>query len=89
MSFTNTGEHLEDLFIANKDTDTHRVCGTCGELKPVSAFYKDGKDSKGKIRYRRDCRECYKRARLQEAALKKKKEVQANGKSSDGRTVHK
>ena len=67
---------LADLFkaeyIGDQDTDTHRICGSCGELKPVDAFYKDGKDRDGKIRYRRDCRECYKKTRMMEARLKHK-----------------
>lgn len=57
-------------FISDKDTDTHRVCGTCGNLKPVSEFYKDGKDRAGNIRYRRDCKECYKRTRIVEERMK-------------------
>ena len=68
---------LEEIFgtdfISVHDTDTHRVCGTCGELKPVEKFYKDGKDSKGKVRYRRDCRECYKEQRILESKLKRSK----------------
>ena len=67
---------LEDLFapgfIGDKDTDTHRVCGTCGELKSVECFYKDGKDKNGKTKYRRDCRECYKKTRVMEAKNKRK-----------------
>ena len=65
---------INDLFIADKDTDTHRVCGCCGKLKPVEAFYKDGKRN-GKIRYRRDCRDCYKQARLEEAKRKGGKKI--------------
>lgn len=61
---------IAELFVANNDTSTHRVCGTCGELKPVECFYKDGKDSHGHIRYRRDCRECYKHTRIEEAMRK-------------------
>lgn len=61
---------ITELFVADKDTSTHRVCGTCGELKPVEAFYKDGKDSNGKTRYRRDCRDCYKKTRMAESMLK-------------------
>lgn len=61
---------ITDLFVSSRDTDTHRVCGTCGELKPVEAFYRDGKYSNGKVRYRRDCRECYKKARMEEAIRK-------------------
>lgn len=63
---------INELFISERDTETHRVCGTCGELKPVEAFYRDGKDHRGKIRYRRDCRECYKKTRMMEAGRKQK-----------------
>ena len=66
-------ELFEAKYIGDQDTDTHRVCGTCGELKPVSAFYKDGKDREGKPRYRRDCRECYKKTRIQESKRRQKK----------------
>ena len=58
------------MFIASNDTETHRVCGTCNELKPLSEFYKDGKDSSSNVRYRRDCKQCYKKTRLQEAKMK-------------------
>lgn len=63
---------ITELFISERDTDTHRVCGTCGELKPVEMFYKDGKYSNGKTRYRRDCRECYKKTRMLELARKQR-----------------
>lgn len=67
---------LESLFssgyLSDRDTETERVCGTCGELKPVSEFYKDGKDSYGKPRYRRDCKDCYKKQRIEEARRKSK-----------------
>ena len=59
-------------YISEQDTDTHRVCGCCGELKPVQEFYKDGKDKNGKIRYRRDCKECYKKTRIMEERMKNK-----------------
>lgn len=62
-----------DSYIGAHDTDTHRVCGTCGQLKPVEAFYKDGRDSHGNTRYRRDCRECYKKQRMLEAKMKRKR----------------
>ena len=66
---------LTDVFvtsyIGDKDTETTRVCGTCGKVKDVSDFYKDGKDSHGKTRYRRDCRECYKKTRIAERKYKK------------------
>lgn len=60
-------------YISDQDTETHRVCGTCEKLKPVSEFYRDGKDSNGKIRYRRDCKSCYKRTRIDEARMKGRK----------------
>ena len=61
---------VEPDYISNRDTDTERVCGTCGELKPVEEFYKDGHDSHGNVRYRRDCKECYKSTRYKEAKMK-------------------
>ena len=67
-------------YIGSADTEHTRTCGTCRVEKPVSEFYKDGKDSAGKIRYRRDCKECYVETRLQEAALKVKKGGKVNGK---------
>lgn len=62
--------NLNDLFVASEGTPTHRICGTCRQSKPLEEFYKDGKDSYGNIRYRRDCQICYKKARLQEFKLK-------------------
>ena len=59
-------------YIGDKDTETHRICGTCGELKPLQDFYKDGKDRKGNVRYRRDCKECYKKVRSMEEKNKKR-----------------
>lgn len=57
-------------YISNNDTSTHRVCGTCGELKPLSEFYRDGKDADGEPKYRRDCKQCYKDTRIQNAIVK-------------------
>lgn len=62
---------LNEMFVATNDTATHRVCGTCGQLKPVEEFYKDGKDKNGKPRYRRDCKDCYKATRIREDKMKK------------------
>ena len=64
---------LTDMFVSDKDTETHRVCGTCNELKPVEDFYKDGKDNHGNIKYRRDCKECYKATRIRESEMKGRK----------------
>lgn len=52
------------------DPQDGRICGDCGELKPFSEFYKDGKDSNGNIRYRRDCKQCYSVARMREKKAK-------------------
>lgn len=65
-------------YLSDRDTDTEHVCGTCGQLKPVTEFYKDGKDRHGKIRYRRDCKDCYKYQRMQEATRKARKEAKQN-----------
>lgn len=64
---------INDMFVSDKDTETHRVCGTCNKLKPVEDFYKDGKDNHGNIKYRRDCKECYKVTRIREAEMKGRK----------------
>lgn len=61
---------LVDMFVATNDTDTHRVCGMCGQLKSVDNFYKDGIDKEGVQRYRRDCKDCYKAARMHEIEMK-------------------
>lgn len=55
---------IKELFISDRDTETERVCGTCGKLLPVTDFYKDGKYSDGRVRYRRDCKVCYKNTRI-------------------------
>ena len=65
--------NINDMFVSDKDTETHRVCGTCNELKPVEDFYKDGKDNHGNIKYRRDCKECYKVTRIRESEMKGRK----------------
>ncbi|MNB67558.1 hypothetical protein D3C87_1016820 [compost metagenome] len=46
------------------DKDGERTCGTCLQRLPVSKFYRDGKDSDGSDRYRRDCKDCYRKNRL-------------------------
>ena len=60
-------------FLSNKDTETHRVCGSCNELKLNADFYRDGKDNHGKTRYRRDCKDCYKRTRIFEERERERK----------------
>lgn len=61
---------LIEQFVASRDTLTHRICGSCNESKPLKDFYKDGKDTHGKVRYRRDCKDCYKKTRIVEAKMK-------------------
>jgi len=62
---------VSDLFASSTADEGHRVCGTCGIQRPLEDFYKDGTDKDGKVKYRRDCKDCYKRTRMQEAKLKK------------------
>lgn len=62
---------IKEIFVSDKDTKSHRVCGCCDELKPVEEFYKDGKDNHGNIKYRRDCKDCYKITRMRESAMKR------------------
>jgi len=54
-----------ELWIDSPDTDTHRLCGTCGELKELLEFYLDGKCNSGWPRRRRDCKTCFKAKRQQ------------------------
>ena len=70
----------------------YKVCGICGELKPISEFYKNGKGPSGKYRYRRDCKKCYRDAnqgRTQEYRDKKWMEKYGVSESEiQERTVH-
>lgn len=66
---------LESMFIASQDTADHRVCGTCGDLKPIEEFYKDGTDKEGSPKYRRDCKSCYKKTRFLETKMKNERGV--------------
>lgn len=54
------------------DKDGQRTCGTCLQPKSVDEFYKDGKDSNGDYKYRRDCKECYRITRLRSRQAKRK-----------------
>ena len=49
-----------------------RMCGTCGETKPLSEFYRDGKDKEGNVKYRRDCKDCYRITRLRARRMKRR-----------------
>lgn len=52
-------ETLEDVY-DEEGNILMKVCSCCGELKPISEFYKNGRTVSGKPRYRRDCKSCYK-----------------------------
>lgn len=56
------------------ETEPTRKCGCCEEDKPVSEFYRDGTTPEGVVKYRRDCKECYKQTRISELKNKKKSE---------------
>ena len=61
---------FEDNLTIEADSATHRTCSNCGCRRRVDEFYKDGTNKDGTIRYRRDCKVCYKRSRDAEKALK-------------------
>lgn len=66
---------MTNLFVPEtvKAPETLRMCSTClMELEPVE-FYKDGTDRDGNVRYRRDCKECYRDTRKKEAMAKRPK----------------
>lgn len=68
-----------DIFPASPikpDGDGYRTCGSCGERKSVSEFYKDGKDGDGNPKYRRDCKECYRIGRLKSRKAKRSKPIE-------------
>ncbi|MNU34874.1 hypothetical protein D3C71_234600 [compost metagenome] len=56
------------------DNGGERTCGTCLERLPVTKFYRDGKDADGSEKYRRDCKECYRKNRLMARRAKRQPE---------------
>ena len=60
---------LDDL---QNETSSTRLCGTCGFPLDLSMFYRDGKDRDGNTKYRRDCKDCYKKIRMAEKRNKVK-----------------
>lgn len=64
---------MDELFVV--DTEHGRTCSVCGNVKPVTEFYKDGKNANGDTRYRRDCKNCYNIARMREKKAKEKHEL--------------
>ena len=63
---------LKEIFTPVLDTENTRTCGTCGNQLDVSKFYKDGTDRDGKVKYRRDCKDCFRKTRLTERRNKRK-----------------
>jgi hypothetical protein len=63
---------LIDAFISTCNIN-ERICGACGESKCVDNFYRDGKSKDGTIKYRRDCKDCYRKQRLKERRHKREK----------------
>lgn len=59
------------MFSLQTEKPGERMCSNCEETKPVSEFYKDGKDSDGNDKYRRDCKECYRVNRLRSRQAKR------------------
>lgn len=59
------------MFEESRENKGERVCSSCEESKPVSEFYKDGTNSEGEPRYRRDCKECYRVTRLKSRQAKR------------------
>ena len=55
-----------------EDTETERYCPECEQMKPFDEFYRDGKTPAGEVRYRRDCKDCYKVKRKEAKAAKRR-----------------
>lgn len=65
----------EELFAQGAipmDTETERYCPECSTMKSFDCFYKDGRNSKGEVRYRRDCKDCYHSRRVEEKRAKRR-----------------
>lgn len=65
---------LNEMFAPTElpeDADGCRTCGNCAQRKSTDNFYKDGRDSDGDIKYRRDCKECYRKTRVVKRNSKK------------------
>lgn len=67
------------------DVEGFRTCGCCMESKPVNEFYKDGTDSKGEPKYRRDCKTCYRVTRLSSRRAKATPKVTPKPRTRGGR----
>lgn len=60
---------LEQIYL-NKQLESTRVCTICKMEKPIDEFEKSGKDSKGNIKYKHQCKKC-----RNELRRKKKEEL--------------
>lgn len=58
-----------------------RTCGNCSKELPIEMFYRDGLDSGGNIKYRRDCKECYRTTRFTERRAKRVPKVKVKERS--------
>ena len=59
-----TPEEIQKMHLAamiNDPDNPPKHCKECKQLKPVFAYYKDGKHSDGRVRYRPDCKVCYRK----------------------------
>ncbi len=62
---------MDDFYSeAKKVPEGYRLCSTCRIVKSTDEFYKDGFSADNAPRFRRDCKECYKKTR---ASAKKPK----------------
>lgn len=62
---------VEEITEETTGPEFERTCGSCGETKSTTEFYKDGTKPDGTIRYRRDCKQCYQVLRRQERDAKR------------------
>ena len=53
-----------------------KTCTVCGNQLELASFYKDGKNSKGEIKYRGECKDCYRITRLQSRRMKRNEKMQ-------------
>jgi hypothetical protein len=63
------------------DSEHERTCGSCLVRKANEEFYKDGKDHDGNIKYRRDCKDCYRVTRLRSRRAKQAPKVEVKPRS--------
>lgn len=57
-----------------------KTCTVCNVEKEPGCFYKDGKNSKGEVKFRAECKECYRINRLLSRRMKKNESMQTMSK---------